>query len=133
MDINIFFTSFLFLGWRACASAPPHATPLNKNEVIKSSILVRFKKIDKKSYVYNNKKNLAKSKFSSIDANIKNVFINENLTPKNKQLFYFANCYRKTNNWKFPWTTNGTIYLREKEGSDAVIIRNVLDLDNLAS
>ena len=102
-----------------------------KNEVTKSSILVRFKNINKRNYVYNNKKNLAKAKFSSIDDNIKNVYINENLTPKNKQLFYLANCYRKTNDWKFLWTMNGTVYLREKEGSDAVIIRNVLDLDNL--
>ena len=103
-----------------------------KNEVTKSSILVRFKNINKKNYVYNNKKNLVKAKFSSVDPNIKNVYINENLTPKNKQLFYLANCYRKTNNWKFLWTTNGTVYLREKEGADAVIIRNVSDLDNLA-
>ena len=103
-----------------------------KNEVTKSSILVRFKNINKKNYVYNNRKNLVKANFSSVDPNIKNVYINENLTPKNKQLFYLANCHRKTNNWKFLWTTNGTVYLREKEGADAVIIRNVSDLDNLA-
>ena len=103
-----------------------------KNEVTKSSILVRFKNINKKNYVYTNRKNLVKANFSSVDPNIKNVYINENLTPKNKQLFYLANCYRKTNNWKFLWTTNGTVYLREKEGADAVIIRNVSDLDNLA-
>ena len=86
----------------------------NTNEVIKSSILVRFKNINKRNYIYSNKKNLAKAKISSLDDGIKNVYINENLTPKNKQLFYLANCYRKTNNWRFLWTTNGTVYLRKK-------------------
>lgn len=105
----------------------------NKNEVIKSSILVRFKNINKRNYIYSSKKNLAKAKISSLDDGIKNVYINENLTPKNKQLFYLANCYRKTNNWRFLWTTNGTVYLRKKEGSDTVTVRNISDLDNLAS
>ena len=44
-----------------------------------------------------------------------------------------ANCFIKTNNWKFLWTTNGTVYLRKKEGSDTVTVRNISDLDNLAS
>ena len=34
-----------------------------------------------------------------------------------------ANCYRKTNNWKFLWTINGTVYLRQKEVSDTVTVR----------
>ena len=48
-------------------------------------------------------------------------------------MFYKANCFRKEKKWKFVWTNNGIVYLREKEGSDAVPIRNLVDLNNLAS
>ena len=105
----------------------------NNKDIIQGSILVRFKNINKRNYIFRNKKNLAEAKLNSEDTNITKVFINENLTPKNKNMFYKANCFRKDKNWKFVWTNNGVVYLREKEGSNAFPIRNLIDIKKLDS
>ena len=73
----------------------------DKNNVtIYGPILVRFKNIGKRNYI-SRKKNLAAARLNLVNDNVKKIFINENLTPRNKKVFYHANCLRKQNNWKF--------------------------------
>lgn len=45
------------------------------------------------------------------------IFINESLTPYRKRLFGRINEYRRINKWKFIWTVNGKILLRESDSS----------------
>ena len=54
-------------------------------------ILVRYKNIDQRNYLFKNKKYLAKAKLENVINGAKKVFINENLTPKNKKVLYHAN------------------------------------------
>jgi len=43
----------------------------------------------------------------------KGFFLNENLTPKNRQLLFHANKKRKDNQWKYLLTSNGRILLEK--------------------
>jgi len=57
------------------------------------------------------------------------VFINENLTKKNKRLFYLANDKRKIFGWKYIRTNNGRIHLRQTNDSEVITIRHEKDLE----
>lgn len=94
-------------------------------------ILVRFKNIDQRNYLFKNKKYLAQAKLQDVINGDEKVFINENLTPQNKKVFYHANCFKKQHNWRYVWTSNGIVFLRKTENSDAVTIRNIVDLEKL--
>ena len=57
----------------------------DKNNVtIYGPILARFKNIGKRNYIFRNKKNLAEARPNLVNGSVKKIFINENLTPKNK-------------------------------------------------
>ena len=104
----------------------------DKNYVtIYGPILARFKNIGKRNYIFRNKKNLAEARPNLVNGSVKKIFINENLTPKNKKIFYHANCFKKQNNWRFVWTANGMVFLRKTESSDAVLVKNLVDLENI--
>ena len=103
----------------------------SNNATIYGPILVRFKNISQRNYVFKNKKYLAEAKLEKVINGAKKVFINENLTPQNKKMFYHANCFRKQYNWKYVWTANGIVFLRKTESSDAVPIRSIVDLEKL--
>ena len=45
------------------------------------------------------------------------IHINESLTAYRKCLFGKIHKFKQDNNFKFLWTANGTIYLRENESS----------------
>ena len=58
----------------------------DKNNVtIYGPILVRFKYTVRRNYIFKNNKNLAETKQNLVNDNVKTVFINENLTPRNKK------------------------------------------------
>ena len=79
--------------------------------------------------VYRNRKLLrnADLKNFSIEGTSK-IFINENLTPTRKKLFWKAKQLAKTNNYKFFWTVNGNVFVRKAEETEAVLIKNEHDL-----
>ena len=103
----------------------------NNNVVTYGPVLVRFKSMSKRNYIYRKKKNLKDVKLNLVNDGHKKVFLNENLTTRNKKIFYHANIFRKQYQWKFIWTSNGMVFLRKNETSDAVIVRNLFDLDKL--
>ena len=104
----------------------------DKNNVtIYGPILARFKNIGKRKYIFRNKKILAEARPNLVNGSVKKIFINENLTPKNKKISYHANCFKKQNNWRFVWTANGMVFLRKTESSDAVLVKNLVDLENI--
>ena len=45
------------------------------------------------------------------------IYINENLTPYRKRLFNRILEFKRTHNYKYLWTNNGRIMLRESESS----------------
>ena len=94
-------------------------------------ILIRFKNIGQRNYIFKNKKYLAEAKLENVINGAKKIFINENLTPQNKKMFYHANCFRKQYYWRYLWTSNRIVFLRKTENCDAVPIRNIIDLEKL--
>ena len=59
------------------------------------------------------------------------VFIDENITKRNKHLFYLANERRKRFGWKYIWTNNGRIHLIQNNDSKAITIRNDKDFEQI--
>ena len=74
---------------------------VSNNATIYGPILVRFKNIGQRNYMFKNKKYLAEAKLENVIYGAKKVLFNENLTPINKIIFYHANCFRKQYNWKY--------------------------------
>lgn len=77
---------------------------------------------------------IKKSKMNSSDLgfgrNFK-IFAREQLTFYAKQLFYKCLEFKRLKNWKFLWTKDGRIFLREKEGGKCYLITDFADLDSV--
>jgi len=56
------------------------------------------------------------------------IYINESLTRTNRQCFNKCLLYRKSNNFKYIWTRNGSTYLRRNENSNTIAITKESDL-----
>lgn len=54
----------------------------------------------------------------------KPVYIADHLPRTQRQLFFEARSFAKTNKYKFCWSQNGKIFLREREGMDSVVINS---------
>lgn len=67
----------------------------------------------------------------SIGGPCKPVYISDNLTPKDRKLFFLAREFAKNSNYSFCWTSFGRIYLRRAEGSPQVRITSENDLEKL--
>ena len=57
------------------------------------------------------------------------IFINENLTPKQSQLFRNVRQFKKDYKFTFAWTRDGVPQLRETETSTPITIRTQHELD----
>ena len=98
-----------------------------------SPILVKFQSMKKRMNIFKNKKKLAEKDFSEIGIEATKVFINENLTPATRSLFYHANVLKKTNNWKYIWTQNGHIKMRKNDNTPILYIKNESDLNKITN
>lgn len=61
----------------------------------------------------------------------KKIFVSENLSAKNKRLFFLARDAAKTNQFEFCWISHGKIFVREKSGSPHFQIKTEADLANI--
>ena len=81
-----------------------------------STIIVRFVSRTKRNEIY-----ASRFKAKTIEAfpvdKMEHLFINENLTQRRKLLFWLTKQKAKKLNYKFIWTSNGQIYVRETEDS----------------
>lgn len=59
------------------------------------------------------------------------IFIAEHLPGSLRQLFYETRNFARNNNFKFCWTHNGRLFLREREGTEAINIKTPLCLKKL--
>ena len=93
---------------------------------------MKFTRRDVKNEFYTNRKKIAGRKISSLKSLVKKgenkVYISESLTPKRKHLFGAVNNIKKKLNWKFIWTNNGRIYLRESDNSVSFTFESIADL-----
>lgn len=106
--------------------------PNNKTIIVDlSSVLLKETILNK--YRRNNREH---SRLSSEKLKIpgpsKPIFISENLSARSKKLFYLAREFAKAHSYKFCWTTNGKIFLRERENGPLIRIEKESDLTSLS-
>jgi len=92
-------------------------------------IIVRFISRKKRNALFKARKNFKDAKFDFLSS--KGVFLNENLTPTNRQLLFQANKKRKDNQWKYLWTSNGRIFARKSDNSSSIQIKNECDIQKI--
>lgn len=110
-----------------------HRLPRRSDQANKPSpIIVRFTRRTVRNKIYQQRKHLRTNPTKIIgNTNTNSVYINENLSPFNKRLFYLTNCRRKEANYKFIWTNNGKIFTRKSPGETAVHIATHKDIDKI--
>lgn len=76
-----------------------------------------------------------KKKLSLLDIGFKGqsdrIFVNQELTPSNKKLFFEARNLQKSKGWKFVWEKGGNIYVRKSEGAEAIKLTAVEHLKSI--
>ncbi|CAB3985768.1 Hypothetical predicted protein [Paramuricea clavata] len=80
-------------------------------------IIVKFTQREVRNKFYSNRRKLAKKKVKDLpDLQLQstdNIYVSESLTPYKKRLFASVNKPRKRMKWKYIWTNNARIYIKE--------------------
>lgn len=112
-----------------------HRLPMSmkyKGKRSQPSIIVKFVRRDVKEMYYRARKQLKGFTTKDIGyAAMSNIYINESLTEKNKELFRACIKAKRELQYTFLWTTNGNIYLRKDEHSVVINIRKKDDIAKL--
>lgn len=66
-----------------------------------------------------------------IDGPSAQIYISENLTQRDRKLYFLAREFAKSSGYSFCWTSFGRIYLRKEEGAPQIRITSESDLNNL--
>lgn len=61
------------------------------------------------------------------------IYFNEHLAPENKRLFFQSRKFKAENNFKYCWSREGKIFLRQNESSRVFRIQKIEDLENVLS
>ena len=108
----------------------PKKKASSRNNYGSSPIIVRFTSRDIRNQIYANRK---KARFEDLKnfsvTDTKNIFVNENLTPTRKQLFWKTKQEVKNNSWKYIWTHNGNVFVKKDDNASITAIKNELDLN----
>ena len=59
------------------------------------------------------------------------IFLNENLSPSTRELFYHTRVFKRDHGYAYAWTSDGTVLLRKASGDPIHTIRSKADLDLL--
>ncbi|XP_046686677.1 uncharacterized protein LOC124372341 [Homalodisca vitripennis] len=97
-------------------------------------IIVRFSTFEEKDVWISSFRNVRPLTANKINPrfNLQNkVFINEHLSPENKQLLSRTKEAAKTKGYKYVWTRDGKIFVRRGEGEKCKKVDTFADLDKL--
>lgn len=88
-------------------------------------------KRDKKELIENARK--FKPTGNSVDVTWKNeaIYINDNLTPFNRNLFFITKSFARDFSYKFVWFKDNKLFLKKNELSKAIVIDSELSLNKL--
>ena len=103
------------------------AHPLPTYEGSDDKIIVKFTKRKIRNEFYGYRRKVAGRKVSSlpalqelnlsVESNNNKIYVSESLTSARKKLFGAVNKLKKTLKWKYIWTNNGKIYLKQADSS----------------
>ena len=115
--------------------------PLERNDIsvshrIRSSrasvdpaIIVKFVRREMRERLYRSRKRLKSITTADLGFSVdKKIFINESLTPKNKELFKDCLKFKNNKSYKFLWTSAGKIFLRRNADSPVIPINSFADI-----
>ena len=94
------------------------------------AIIVKFSNRDKRNIIFSNKRNLHGKKDYHISG-VTTIYINENLTPRKRNLFARSYKRKVEQNYQYIWTNNEQIYLRITKTDQKIEINNEEDLNKI--
>lgn len=112
---------------------------LTKTGKNKHTIIVEYKTEDArmqiltavKNYNKNNVKNKLSTKTLGLKGEDRPIYISELLTSTAKSLHYHARIFQKNHGFKFCWSSRGKIFLRKTDGSPAIQIKSLNQIELL--
>ncbi|CAH0400789.1 unnamed protein product [Chilo suppressalis] len=105
--------------------------PDNKTVIVDFVSIIAKDTVMKAYRKYNKDHSKLMTEQIGISGPSKQIYICENLTAKMKRLFYLTRVFASSKQYKYCWTTNGKIFIREKEGSSYHLIKDESDLKKL--
>ena len=94
------------------------------------AIIARFTNRNIRNTIYSKRATLAGTRDFGIKG-MTDLYINDNLTPRRKKLFYRAYKKRSELKYSYIWTMNGEIFVRKDSKSPKIQINNETDVANL--
>lgn len=105
-----------------------------KNEGKRRGIIVKFVRRQLKEEMLRKRKikrNLNTSDIGMASGPADVVYINESLSPARRKVLNAARLLRKEQNYSFVWVKNGKIFLRKAEGSKAIMLTNMDQVNDM--
>ncbi|CAH0764211.1 unnamed protein product [Diatraea saccharalis] len=59
------------------------------------------------------------------------IYLSEYLTSKARRLHFLVREFAKSKNFQFCWTSGGNVYLKKKEESESIMVKNVAQLNTI--
>lgn len=103
--------------------------PKNKTIIVDFTSALMKEKIIRSYKKFNKEHSKLSTENLKIGGPAKPIFISENLTAKMKRIFYVAREFAKSNEYRYCWSSNGKIFIREKEGAVLHMIKEESDLN----
>lgn len=117
--------------------------PLPDNKKARNRLIVKFTRRDNKEKMYKARKKMIGKTANSLpsfnatsrrsDRTDPKIYINESMRKTRKKIFAQAYKFKKTNDFKYIWTTNGKILVRESEKSPVYTITTMRDLNEVTN
>ena len=102
---------------------------IRSRSLVDPAIIVKFVRREVRERLYRARKRLKSITTADFGFSVeKKIFINESLTPKNKELFKDCLRFKKDNNFEFLWTNAGKIFLRRNADSPVILINSSADI-----
>lgn len=108
----------------------------SKPSTATKTIQVRFRTIaTKKQFlqVRRIKKDISPADLNLVQTSKKAILITEQLTRSNQELLYAARSLRNTHKYKFVWSNDGQILVRQQQGSKVIRITDISQVNDLKS
>lgn len=96
----------------------------------RSAIKVVFKTNDTKLAIMKSKERFELNSKKLGYTQDKKIYINHDLTKTNLELYMAAKNFKKENNFRYLWISNGSIFLRRDENSATLLIDDKEKLEN---
>ena len=128
------WTRSLEYQWNFTCRRAIRKQPEKQNEPPKTPItIVSFKTLEQKKAFQNYLKTY-KMTLTLRDIDIEeegNIYIHDSLPKNIRELLYHTRQFKTTHEWRFAWTRDGQVYIRQTETSKVILINDKTDLQNL--